>query len=72
LWSQWANFVAIGGVGEANPAGVGHRVEQISQPTIDTVHHACAEQIAEPRTPDKATGEILWYGTPAGLVSLRL
>lgn len=45
-------------------------VEQVSQQTIETILQLSAEQIAGPRTPGRSHGEIGWYGSQAGRVSL--
>jgi hypothetical protein len=45
-------------------------VEQVSQQTIETILQLSAEQIAGPRTPGRSRGEIRWYGSQAGRVSL--
>jgi hypothetical protein len=45
-------------------------VEQVSQQTIETILQLSAEQIAGPRTPGRSSGEIRWYGSQAGRVSL--
>ena len=45
-------------------------LEQVSQQTIETILQMSAEQIAGTRTPGRSRGEIRWYGSQAGRVSL--
>jgi hypothetical protein len=46
-------------------------LEQVSQQTIETILELSAEQVAGPRTPGRARGEIRWHGSQAGRVSLE-
>lgn len=50
---------------------VGTVLEEVSQQTIEIILQLSAEQIAGPRTPGKASGEIRWHGSQAGRVSLE-
>ena len=46
-------------------------LDQVSQQTIEMILQLSAEQIAGPRTPGKARGEIRWHGRQSGRVSLE-
>ena len=46
-------------------------LDQVSQQTIEMILQLSAEQIAGPRTPGKASGEIRWHGRQSGRVSLE-
>lgn len=46
-------------------------LDEVSQQTIEMILQLSAEQIAGPRTPGKASGEIRWHGSQAGRVSLE-
>ncbi len=46
-------------------------IEQIGRKTIETILVLSAEQVAGPRTPGKASGEIRWHGTQKGRVFLK-
>lgn len=45
-------------------------IHEIGIKTLETIFALSAEQIAGPRSPGKASGEIRWYGAQAGVVSL--
>ena len=46
-------------------------LDEVSQQTIEMILQLSAEQLAGPRTPGKASGEIRWHGRQAGRVSLE-
>ena len=46
-------------------------IEQVGRKTIETILVLSAEQVAGPRTPGKASGEIPWHGKQRGRVYLR-
>ena len=46
-------------------------IEQVGRKTIETILALSAEQVAGPRTPGKASGEIRWHGRQRGRVFLR-
>lgn len=46
-------------------------LDQVSQQTIEMILQLSAEQVAGPRTPGKASGEIRWHGRQSGRVSLE-
>lgn len=46
-------------------------IGQVSRKMIETILGLSAEQIAGPRTPGKASGEVRWHGSQAGRVKLR-
>jgi len=46
-------------------------LDQVSQQTIEMILQLSAEQVAGPRTPGKARGEIRWHGRQSGRVSLE-
>jgi transposase-like protein len=46
-------------------------LDEVSQQTIEMILQLSAEQLAGPRTPGKASGEIRWHGSQAGRVSLE-
>jgi len=46
-------------------------IEQVGRKTIETILALSAEQVAGPRTPGKASGEIRWHGRQQGRVFLR-
>ncbi len=45
-------------------------IHQIGRQTIETILSLSAQEIAGPRTPGKASGDIRWHGSQAGRVSL--
>ena len=45
-------------------------IHEIGIKTLETIFALSAEQIAGPRSPGKASGEIRWYGAQAGVVAL--
>ena len=45
-------------------------IDRIGRQTIETILNLSAEQIAGPRTPGKASGDIRWHGSQHGRVSL--
>lgn len=45
-------------------------IDEVGRKTIETVLTLSAEQVAGPRTPGKASGEILWHGSQPGRVKL--
>lgn len=46
-------------------------IDQIGRKTVETILVLSAEQVAGPRTPGKASGEVRWHGTQRGRVYLR-
>ncbi len=46
-------------------------LDQVGQQTIEMILELSAEQVAGPRTPGRASGEIRWHGSQAGRVSLE-
>ena len=45
-------------------------IDEVGRKTIETILTLSAEQVAGPRTPGKASGEILWHGSQPGRVKL--
>ena len=77
--SQWERFCQAKGqfllalVELIEPArrAVDSVMEQVGRKTIETILARSAEQVAGPRTPGKASGEIRWQGRQRGRVFLR-
>jgi transposase-like protein len=46
-------------------------IGQVSRKMIETILGLSAQQVAGPRTPGKASGEVRWHGSQAGRVMLR-
>jgi transposase-like protein len=45
-------------------------IHTVGRQTIETILQLSAQQVAGPRTPGKATGEVRWHGSQAGRVML--
>ncbi len=45
-------------------------IHELSLKTLETILVSSAEQVAGPRTPGKASGDIRWHGSQPGTVAL--